>query len=48
MMKFTELVLQGVPLPWIHEFGQKDIPNIREAMALDVFSNAEICIPVKP
>jgi hypothetical protein len=41
MLKFAELVLSGVDLPWIHEFGQKNIPSIRKAMALDVFVNGE-------
>lgn len=48
MLKFAELVLSGVDLPWIHEFGQKNIPSIRNAMALDVFVNGEIVNPIQP
>ncbi|KAK3225928.1 hypothetical protein Dsin_005790 [Dipteronia sinensis] len=42
MLKFVELLLCGDPLQWKKTFGQKDIPTIRKAMALDIFNNGEM------
>ena len=42
MLKYAELILSGCTLPWMNEFSQKDIPAIRRAMALDIFTNGQI------
>ncbi|KAK3225643.1 hypothetical protein Dsin_005505 [Dipteronia sinensis] len=42
MMKYAELILSGVKLPWLKQFSQKDIPAIRKAMAVDIFTNGQI------
>ncbi|KAK3225691.1 hypothetical protein Dsin_005553 [Dipteronia sinensis] len=45
MLKFAELLLSREPLPWNDVFGQKDIPVIRNTIALDIFSNGEMSFP---
>ncbi|KAK3198416.1 hypothetical protein Dsin_021831 [Dipteronia sinensis] len=42
MMKYAKLILSGVKLPWLKQFSQKDIPAIRKAMAVDIFTNGQI------
>ncbi|KAK0577665.1 hypothetical protein LWI29_036764 [Acer saccharum] len=42
--KYAELILFGFPLSsWMEMFGQKDIPTIRQAIALEIFVNGELC-----
>ncbi|KAK2638016.1 hypothetical protein Ddye_025811 [Dipteronia dyeriana] len=43
MLKYAELLFTVIPMPWILEFGQKDIPSIRRLMALDLFTNGQFC-----
>ncbi|KAK0591108.1 hypothetical protein LWI29_035672 [Acer saccharum] len=42
--KYAELILFGFSLSSLMDmFGQKDIPTIRQAMALEIFVNSELC-----
>ena len=41
-MKYAELIMAGVPTPWKSIFGQKNIKNIRKAIAIDIFTNGQI------
>ncbi|KAK3230052.1 hypothetical protein Dsin_001933 [Dipteronia sinensis] len=42
MMKYAELILSGVKLPWLKQFSQKDISAIRKAMAVNIFTSGQI------
>ncbi|KAK2655473.1 hypothetical protein Ddye_008525 [Dipteronia dyeriana] len=43
LMKYAELIMAGVPTPWKSIFGQKNIKNIRKPIAIDIFSNGQLC-----
>ncbi|KAK3206748.1 hypothetical protein Dsin_020794 [Dipteronia sinensis] len=47
MLKFSELMLSGHHLPWKDTFGQKDIPTIQKAMALDIFNNDTLMVNLR-
>ncbi|KAK3198460.1 hypothetical protein Dsin_021875 [Dipteronia sinensis] len=43
LMKYAELILTGVKTPWKSVFGQKDIKDIRKAIAIDIYTNGQPC-----
>ena len=42
LMKYAELIMAGVPTPWKSVFGQKNIKNIRKAIAIDIYTNGQL------
>ncbi|KAK3230108.1 hypothetical protein Dsin_001989 [Dipteronia sinensis] len=43
LMKYAELILAGVKTPRKSVFGQKDIKDIRKAIAIDIYTNGHRC-----
>ncbi|KAK3185118.1 hypothetical protein Dsin_032404 [Dipteronia sinensis] len=43
LMKYAELILAGVKTAWNSAFGQKDIKDIRKAIAIDIYTNGQPC-----
>ncbi|KAK0608333.1 hypothetical protein LWI29_029082 [Acer saccharum] len=39
LLKYAELIMAGVPTPWKSIFGQKNIKNIRKAIAIEIYTN---------
>ena len=42
LMKYAELIMAGVPTPWKSVFGQKNIKNIRKAIAIEIYTNGQL------
>ncbi|KAK3195569.1 hypothetical protein Dsin_026879 [Dipteronia sinensis] len=43
LMKYAELILTGVKTSWKSVLGQKDIKDIRKAIAIDIYTNGQLC-----
>ncbi|KAK3205432.1 hypothetical protein Dsin_019478 [Dipteronia sinensis] len=43
LMKYVELILAGVKTSWKSVFGQKGIKDIRKAIAIDIYTNGQLC-----